>query len=722
MTQYQKALSLESEGQWEEAEQILRDLLKSDIILQEAKGKILGNGNIQSSVVHLKYCVTMNLGHCLAKQDRLKKSLKYYIEASKIDVSDLNLWYCIGTTAMQIHDLHLAASAFEEGLKCSPNHWPSIDNLVTIYYALGDYLSSLFYIYKGTKMDTGFLKGYAFKEKIFLQSPTLKDDFNLFYPDCDLPETPHNICLESDDVQQMYNVAENLIDQQQKRWKPYKIPPEPPLQPEWSVRLDSWLRLGKCLLYLLQVAEEEYPEKNLFRTVKLHVEKGYDSPVSIEDESSGAEEARSKNEEELNSDDNEEAKGRLWEKICNNQNQKRRSARVRSTIRREEPSLMESFSQIIPPDLLPRNFGIFLEGCSEDSMHTMDLYNRCFSTEENNKDERMDKVTKKQRQQYIIDEEYFSTQKELDDVAEFVRYCHSSKDSIIDLLKRFTLKLSLKWKLYWPEKLDKFFMKACAAVLRYYPVAMRCNDEPQTLNEDITVLLYGELLLNLWLEKEKSKGYISPLGDTALGGKFSTLHFGKLNVRAANSEDIEFFIRSYWLEGLLLHHSGDNESAAVALQQILGYKMAENVEIRIPNITHHAIVNKEIISNLLKSFKRNKSLTEIWRLYNDGHYEEVTEILADSLKVNIDDMKAEEVVISRPMQYSLILDSYWKQLNYKECVIWTEACLHEMLNEYRISSDEERPNVATLLVKVMQGLLACIDSMGYSICEYFIFN
>lgn len=32
-------------------------------------------------------------------------------------------------------------------------------------------------------MDVSFLKGHAFKEKIFTQSPSLEEDFKLFYPE-----------------------------------------------------------------------------------------------------------------------------------------------------------------------------------------------------------------------------------------------------------------------------------------------------------------------------------------------------------------------------------------------------------------------------------------------------------------------------------------------------------------------------------------------------------
>ncbi|KAF6206885.1 hypothetical protein GE061_018121, partial [Apolygus lucorum] len=184
MSKYQKALTLENNGRWSKAEHVLKELLKSEI-LSQAKGKMSGGPNGNSAMIHLRYCVTMNLGDCLAKQDKLKKSLSYYVKASKLDSTDLNLWYKMGLTALKHPDLYLASNAFEEGLRCSPSHWPCIDNLVTVNYALGDFLSCLYYAHKGITMDGGFIKGYAFKEKIFTDVESFKEDFALYYPKCD---------------------------------------------------------------------------------------------------------------------------------------------------------------------------------------------------------------------------------------------------------------------------------------------------------------------------------------------------------------------------------------------------------------------------------------------------------------------------------------------------------------------------------------------------------
>lgn len=59
-----------------------------------------------------------------------------------LDSTDVNLWYKIGRVAIKLIRLPLARHAFEEGLRCNPDHWPCLDNLITILYTLSDYTST----------------------------------------------------------------------------------------------------------------------------------------------------------------------------------------------------------------------------------------------------------------------------------------------------------------------------------------------------------------------------------------------------------------------------------------------------------------------------------------------------------------------------------------------------------------------------------------------------
>ena len=60
-------------------------------------------------------------------------------QAVMLDSTDVNMWYKIGQVAVQLVRIPLARHAFEEGLHCNPDHWPCLDNLITMLYTLSDY-------------------------------------------------------------------------------------------------------------------------------------------------------------------------------------------------------------------------------------------------------------------------------------------------------------------------------------------------------------------------------------------------------------------------------------------------------------------------------------------------------------------------------------------------------------------------------------------------------
>jgi calcineurin-binding protein cabin-1 len=53
--------------------------------------------------------------------------------------------YCGAGTAVKLKNLYLCRSALEQGLRCSPNHWPCLENVITATYKLGDNLACLGY-------------------------------------------------------------------------------------------------------------------------------------------------------------------------------------------------------------------------------------------------------------------------------------------------------------------------------------------------------------------------------------------------------------------------------------------------------------------------------------------------------------------------------------------------------------------------------------------------
>ncbi|OWK14760.1 hypothetical protein Celaphus_00000085, partial [Cervus elaphus hippelaphus] len=134
----------------------------------------------------------------LQKHDRFEESAKAYHEllearllreAVMLDSTDVNLWYKIGHVALRLIRVPLARHAFEEGLRCNPDHWPCLDNLITVLYTLSDYTTCLYFICKALEKDCCYSKGLVLKEKIFQEQPCLRQDsLHMFLNDMSIHE------------------------------------------------------------------------------------------------------------------------------------------------------------------------------------------------------------------------------------------------------------------------------------------------------------------------------------------------------------------------------------------------------------------------------------------------------------------------------------------------------------------------------------------------------
>lgn len=137
----------------------------------------------------------------------------FALQAVMLDSTDVNMWYKMGRLALKKASMPLARHAFEVGLRCNPDHWPCLDSLITVLYALSDYsceskniyipltvhsftfssyflihnpvtlscpsdfpAGCLYYICKALEKDMGYSKGHVLKEKIFEEQPCLRRD------------------------------------------------------------------------------------------------------------------------------------------------------------------------------------------------------------------------------------------------------------------------------------------------------------------------------------------------------------------------------------------------------------------------------------------------------------------------------------------------------------------------------------------------------------------
>jgi tetratricopeptide (TPR) repeat protein len=94
----------------------------------------------RNELTHLRHLLLKQLASLSQKQKYdYANGLNYYIEAAELDSSDVCLWYEMAQCAFELGNFIIAKLAFEQSLQINPSYWPSLDALIVLLYAIGNY-------------------------------------------------------------------------------------------------------------------------------------------------------------------------------------------------------------------------------------------------------------------------------------------------------------------------------------------------------------------------------------------------------------------------------------------------------------------------------------------------------------------------------------------------------------------------------------------------------
>ncbi|XP_063400740.1 calcineurin-binding protein cabin-1-like [Mytilus trossulus] len=251
---YNRALSLQRQGNNEQTEEAFRELLEHPFIteaLEQVRDDIEGSTH---PALQLLYSIHKNIANMALHRKDYKAAILSYIEAVKIDTTEVTVWYKIGTIAKQIYNFPLARMGFEMGLQCNPNHWPCLDNVITLLYAMNDYWYCLFYISKALVKDHGYTKGLVLRGQIFKEDPSLRETTINMFKDCD--PAIDNIEIDAEDKEEFINECLKLAEERRQLSKPKMLQmvklPVP-------IQLYTWCSLGEALLALYKMLKSSDP-------------------------------------------------------------------------------------------------------------------------------------------------------------------------------------------------------------------------------------------------------------------------------------------------------------------------------------------------------------------------------------------------------------------------------------------------------------------------------
>ncbi|GFQ82744.1 calcineurin-binding protein cabin-1 [Trichonephila clavata] len=239
---YHLALKRQSEGKIEEAEDMLKEILEMEFLTQTQVDEDADKAPLRPALT-LKYLLYKNLASISNGKKDFRAAVEYFLEALEIDPTDVFMWYQMGKASLNIFNYSLARLCFEEGLKCNPNHWPCLDNVITVMYTLNDYANCLYYISRALERECYYLKGLAFKDEIYREDPSLKSFCEGYFKKCD-----SSIHSAEYDKEEAKKFIQESLDMRVKKQSFYKPTPLPVLSLSLPIKENTWKSLGESLI------------------------------------------------------------------------------------------------------------------------------------------------------------------------------------------------------------------------------------------------------------------------------------------------------------------------------------------------------------------------------------------------------------------------------------------------------------------------------------------
>ncbi|KAL3259891.1 hypothetical protein MRX96_046322 [Rhipicephalus microplus] len=280
---YRKVLGQLQQESHDEALASFRELLALPFISrcsappQDDNSVARSAGGTLPPALMLKYVALKNLGAIQVRLGDSRGAVATYLDAAEIDSTDVTLWYKIGRLAFGLYLYPLARIAFEEGLRCSAQHWPCLSNLMTVLYVLNDDLGCLEYAARALRLDPGYVKALAFREAVFRENPALKSYQDGLFKSCD--PSVFTRAVSKEDAEVVLSEARELREKRRELYTPGKLPRIPLCKKLGEM---SWVALGQAMLELYEFVATAKHYSNMLLACKLDLLKSEidDKPVA----------------------------------------------------------------------------------------------------------------------------------------------------------------------------------------------------------------------------------------------------------------------------------------------------------------------------------------------------------------------------------------------------------------------------------------------------------
>uniref|UniRef100_A0A8C1YXG0 Calcineurin-binding protein cabin-1 n=1 Tax=Cyprinus carpio TaxID=7962 RepID=A0A8C1YXG0_CYPCA len=758
---YHKALDLQKHDKFDESAKAYHELLKTPL-LKEAVASEDEKVGLKHPGLMLKYSTYKNLASLAVLRDDLDTAMDFYVQAVMLDSTDVNMWYKVGKLALRKASMPLARHAFEVGLRCNPDHWPCLDSLITVLYALSDYSCCLYNICKALEKDTGYSKGRVLKEKIFEEQPCLRRDSMKMFSKLDVTVQYVDV-----DEEEAHSIVEEALELRRQRQAKLTRHPVADLQLVQPIKYFTWKSVGESFLAMYKHQNAcLVPRPDFGRRIDLSMYRDPDClvqmptstpapttaasdppqppiPVSVPQAppAPGPSSPSASLFDMYDTDDviaihptaldaalnDKVKKGTKRKRVVEDtaETAKRRSARVRNTRCKKEEKI--DFQELLLK-FLPSRLKKFEDDEDEESLSNMD--SQC--------DSKLDSQTNRgsNSSEYIVSMET-GTETERRDVHAFL-LANMQNGGILELMMRYLKVVGQKFLEEWSAGLGTVVLDLFNCWRKHsagLPNPLLRDSSNQHIKEMMLMCL---CCLELQLEQKsmmKAKNMSQRKTMSGSGRdcgdidgpetRFQTDLF--LLTMASSQRDLfeddwlSFAVRVHWLKARYLAFQGDMEEAQECYDMCIGLLKGqtsemEKITILLPNLSVDNAVSIEEIEKKLKSLERCQSLEEIQRLFDTGDYQSVVRLLQPTLSFGPGSarLKPLDYISSapeRPAQLLLLQSSLLQLKDYSSCLETSEVSLNEAiqhLNSGLPSSPSAKEEWVSTVTALLKGVESCI--------------
>ncbi|GJQ83227.1 hypothetical protein Trydic_g8826 [Trypoxylus dichotomus] len=754
---YNKALRLQSCGELLAAEDILQTLIEDNIPQLESQG------GLPKTMSTIKYSCYINLGSIALKKQKLEVALDHYLIASELDKTDVTLWYKIGTIALQLDRFKQASFAFGKGLECNEYHWPCLDKLISVLFALQDTVECLVYIGKALTLDPNYIKGLVLRKNIYECNPATKDYYKLYNPDhvyepmIDIPvseEDEIKYLAEAQKLINRVNEMENSLKAKELSWIPLPKP----------LKEFTWLSVGLTFIELHKYVSDN----NLSHFCFVNLNKSMSMNGETRDATLGSETSEKNNNVEDVKCNEAERKDESCDITAENgsQNDKdetpeRRLSQTSDINTTFNPVDIENNTPIqTDNDEMEQDIDDTDENVEQRSekktpnrgnkrrrdlvselqiwgWHSKRKYAKKAKIE---KDFTIEDALKRIIPNYLLpnglsedqldypqatilntilvtggnksnlnnsqfENVYFGTEEEKEDVQKFWFQTWECCD-VVNLIEGYVYAISKLWKYKWPEALVSVYIEAYNMFREHVGHPKTCDEIVFEIfrNDSLATLLYGEL--STFNQIPENKIHPTSLSLLELVSAWND-HWG--------TDHSWFWCRVHWLRAHVFRKENQNALAIIALQLAQeSFTLSETfTELQLPNCVRCNVINESIINALLKNSEMIECLSQLEKLYDSQKYNEVAQVLKLTFAMSNPPTYGR---MGRPAQLGMLLHSLW-YTDTIECFIWTEECLNECLRHF-LKPHKDSEKWEMVVIKCLLFLHDIIKNETVTILDY----